>query len=312
MGFYSPSQLLRDAIAHGVECRPADVQASGWDYRLECDREGARPAAQGETAMKNGNAAVAVRLGAAAGEGPWRGRRAPRRKRPALPRHKRPRRPRHLGRPRDHVPRPRRSAGRPVRTPPSSALGRRRGSSAGGHLGKPPRRASNTAPRSPLPAPNPGENMLADYNYLGLTLGPPSHDAAARRAGNSSAAAPPRNCKAAATSSSCKWPHRHLPAAARAPPPAWCSSPWRTRPATATSWCGAACWRAFAPRALAKPPAGREGPGAARRPGDSRGGRRIARPKPQTRGLGCRALRPGGCGQRLERHARAFRSRNFH
>lgn len=35
MGFYSPSQLVQDAIAHGVECRPADVQASGWDFSLE-------------------------------------------------------------------------------------------------------------------------------------------------------------------------------------------------------------------------------------------------------------------------------------
>ena len=34
MGFYSPSQLIQDAIAHGVECLPADVQQSGWDYRL--------------------------------------------------------------------------------------------------------------------------------------------------------------------------------------------------------------------------------------------------------------------------------------
>ena len=35
MGFYSPSQLVRDAAAHNVECRPVDVQTSGWDYRLE-------------------------------------------------------------------------------------------------------------------------------------------------------------------------------------------------------------------------------------------------------------------------------------
>jgi len=35
MGFYSPSQLVQDAVAHGLEVRPADVQRSGWDYRLE-------------------------------------------------------------------------------------------------------------------------------------------------------------------------------------------------------------------------------------------------------------------------------------
>ena len=35
MGFYSPSQLVQDAKAHGIDVRPADVQVSGWDHRLE-------------------------------------------------------------------------------------------------------------------------------------------------------------------------------------------------------------------------------------------------------------------------------------
>ena len=35
MGFYSPSQLVQDAARHGVTVLPADVQASGWDFRLE-------------------------------------------------------------------------------------------------------------------------------------------------------------------------------------------------------------------------------------------------------------------------------------
>ena len=35
MGFYTPSQLVQDAAAHGIEVREADVQTSGWDYRLE-------------------------------------------------------------------------------------------------------------------------------------------------------------------------------------------------------------------------------------------------------------------------------------
>ena len=77
MGFYSPAQLLRDAEAHDVECRPADVQASGWDYRLERDCLRSRPAIpQGgiapcpERAVEDGreadakaDAAVALRLG---------------------------------------------------------------------------------------------------------------------------------------------------------------------------------------------------------------------------------------------------------
>jgi error-prone DNA polymerase len=35
MGFYAPAQLVRDARAHGVEVRPVDVLASGWDTGLE-------------------------------------------------------------------------------------------------------------------------------------------------------------------------------------------------------------------------------------------------------------------------------------
>jgi error-prone DNA polymerase len=35
LGFYAPAQLVRDAREHGVEVRPADVNASGWDCRLE-------------------------------------------------------------------------------------------------------------------------------------------------------------------------------------------------------------------------------------------------------------------------------------
>ncbi len=35
MGFYAPSQLVRDVREHGVEVRPADVNASSWDSTLE-------------------------------------------------------------------------------------------------------------------------------------------------------------------------------------------------------------------------------------------------------------------------------------
>jgi error-prone DNA polymerase len=35
MGFYQPAQLVRDARAHGVEVRPADVNFSNWDCTLE-------------------------------------------------------------------------------------------------------------------------------------------------------------------------------------------------------------------------------------------------------------------------------------
>jgi len=35
MGFYAPAQLVQDARRHGVEVRPPDVQASDWDCALE-------------------------------------------------------------------------------------------------------------------------------------------------------------------------------------------------------------------------------------------------------------------------------------
>jgi DNA-directed DNA polymerase III PolC len=35
MGFYAPAQLVRDAREHGVEMRPADINASFWDSALE-------------------------------------------------------------------------------------------------------------------------------------------------------------------------------------------------------------------------------------------------------------------------------------
>ena len=35
MGFYAPAQIVRDAREHGVEVRPVDVHASGWDNNLE-------------------------------------------------------------------------------------------------------------------------------------------------------------------------------------------------------------------------------------------------------------------------------------
>jgi error-prone DNA polymerase len=35
MGFYAPAQIVRDAIDHGVEIRPIDINASRWDCTLE-------------------------------------------------------------------------------------------------------------------------------------------------------------------------------------------------------------------------------------------------------------------------------------
>jgi error-prone DNA polymerase len=41
MGFYAPAQLVQDAQRHGVEVRPVDVRASGWDCSLERREDGA-------------------------------------------------------------------------------------------------------------------------------------------------------------------------------------------------------------------------------------------------------------------------------
>ncbi len=47
MGFYAPAQIVRDAQDHGVAIRPVDVNASDWDYTLE-------PAADGRLALRVG------------------------------------------------------------------------------------------------------------------------------------------------------------------------------------------------------------------------------------------------------------------
>ncbi|MFG1462620.1 error-prone DNA polymerase [Xanthobacter sp. DSM 24535] len=38
MGFYAPAQLVRDAVEHGVEIRPVDINASHWDHTLEAEK----------------------------------------------------------------------------------------------------------------------------------------------------------------------------------------------------------------------------------------------------------------------------------
>lgn len=45
MGFYAPSQLVQDAIRHGVQVRAVDVTCSGWDCTLEPAGEADPPAA---------------------------------------------------------------------------------------------------------------------------------------------------------------------------------------------------------------------------------------------------------------------------
>lgn len=47
MGFYSPSQLVQDAIAHGVKVRPVCINASDYDCSLEYDGDVSRKGVQG-------------------------------------------------------------------------------------------------------------------------------------------------------------------------------------------------------------------------------------------------------------------------
>ena len=69
MGFYAPAQIVRDAREHGVEVRPADINASFWDNTLETGA-GGRPALRiGFRQIDGMKEAEAVRLTEARGQG---------------------------------------------------------------------------------------------------------------------------------------------------------------------------------------------------------------------------------------------------
>jgi error-prone DNA polymerase len=65
MGFYGPSQLLRDARGHGVEVRPVDVLASDVDCTLEPGGQGAPALRLGLRCVHSLSAAVSERIVAA-------------------------------------------------------------------------------------------------------------------------------------------------------------------------------------------------------------------------------------------------------
>jgi error-prone DNA polymerase len=73
MGFYAPAQLVRDARAHGVEVRPVDVRASGWESALECEaaERGLMPVRLGFDRIKGFAKEAAERIVAARGEAPF-------------------------------------------------------------------------------------------------------------------------------------------------------------------------------------------------------------------------------------------------
>jgi error-prone DNA polymerase len=64
MGFYAPAQIVRDAIDHGVEVRPIDVNASEWDNTLEPGpKAGARLHARHAEMRHDVKSTRAMRLG---------------------------------------------------------------------------------------------------------------------------------------------------------------------------------------------------------------------------------------------------------
>ncbi len=62
MGFYAPAQLIRDARAHGVEVRPISVNASDWDCTLETRADGEPALRLGLRLVKSLTLAAAQRI----------------------------------------------------------------------------------------------------------------------------------------------------------------------------------------------------------------------------------------------------------
>lgn len=69
MGFYAPAQLVQDARRHGVVVLPVDVQASGWECSLERDDEGNPSVRLGLCMAKGFNETAAQRIVAARSHG---------------------------------------------------------------------------------------------------------------------------------------------------------------------------------------------------------------------------------------------------
>ncbi len=172
MGFYAPAQLVRDARAHGVEVRPVDVRASEWDCTLE-STQAAQPALRlGLRLVKGLSGAGAARLvrSRAAGEfstvqdlarrsGLARGDLEALAAAGALAALSGNRHVAFWD-----------VAG--VERPLPLEQGRERATAhAGGQAPGRPERAPAEAARPLLAAPTEGENIVADYASLGLTLG---------------------------------------------------------------------------------------------------------------------------------------------
>jgi len=72
MGFYAPAQLVQDAQRHGVTVLPVDVQVSGWECSLERDAEGQPLLRLGLCMAKGFNEVAAQRVVLARAQGAFK------------------------------------------------------------------------------------------------------------------------------------------------------------------------------------------------------------------------------------------------
>ena len=157
MGFYAPAQIVRDARAHGVEVRPVCVNASYWDNVLEPD----------------GRGGLALRLGFRQIKGMRAGRRRLDRR---GPRQRLPRRRRGLAAGRARRRGCSRGWPRPTPSPASGSTGATalwQVAALGGDAPLPlfaGHRGRTDARPVPLPPMTLGEEIVADYTALRLTL----------------------------------------------------------------------------------------------------------------------------------------------
>ena len=169
MGFYTPSQLVQDAIAHGVECRPADVQASGWDFSLEAPARDQRADQRLASGTSGKGPALRIGLRQVKGLAQETALRV------------------EQGRPfadiGDLQARAQLDDGALTALARAGALEAVSGHRYQAHwdaagVVRPTPIGQRAASRAPyrtavaLPGPSAGQTMLADYRYLGLTLGP--------------------------------------------------------------------------------------------------------------------------------------------
>jgi error-prone DNA polymerase len=165
MGFYTPSQLIQDAARHGIEVRPVCVQSSGYDHTLETCDHPPRPL------YPLANVQGALRLGLRLVKG--LGEAAARRIEAVRP----------FTDPADLSQRAALTESDLKALARAGALAELSGHRHQAHWDAAAIRTPSALWQvaevqeryerdATLPAPSQGQDMLADYRYLGLTLGP--------------------------------------------------------------------------------------------------------------------------------------------